>query len=68
MSHDQLQQLMVGVDECLPKDELKALLEQDRPLKVKAGFDPTAADLHLGHTVLIEKLRQFQARLKTVWL
>jgi tyrosyl-tRNA synthetase len=49
-----------GTDEILVEDELKALLKLGRPLKVKAGFDPTAPDLHLGHTVLINKMRQFQ--------
>lgn len=49
-----------GVDELLREDELLNKLQQDRPLRVKAGFDPTAPDLHLGHTVLINKLRQFQ--------
>lgn len=57
--HD-LAQLMQGVDTLLPEGSLENLLNEDRPLVVKAGFDPTAADLHLGHTVLIEKLRQFQ--------
>ncbi len=61
MSSEQLEQLMVGVDDALPKGALADLLKEGRPLKVKAGFDPTAADLHLGHTVLIEKLRQFQS-------
>jgi tyrosyl-tRNA synthetase len=49
-----------GTDEILVEDELKALLKLGRPLKIKAGFDPTAPDLHLGHTVLINKMRQFQ--------
>lgn len=49
-----------GVDEVLPEDELIEKLRLDRPLRIKAGFDPTAPDLHLGHTVLINKLRQFQ--------
>ncbi|MEL0320799.1 MAG: tyrosine--tRNA ligase, partial [Gammaproteobacteria bacterium] len=49
-----------GADEILPLDELKEKLDSGRPLKIKAGFDPTAPDLHLGHTVLINKLRQFQ--------
>ena len=50
-----------GADEILVKDELLERLKQGRPLRVKAGFDPTAPDLHLGHTVLINKMRQFQA-------
>jgi len=49
-----------GTDEILLEDELVARLESGRPLRIKAGFDPTAPDLHLGHTVLINKLRQFQ--------
>ena len=49
-----------GVDELIPEDDLVAKLKEDRPLRIKAGFDPTAPDLHLGHTVLINKLRQFQ--------
>lgn len=50
-----------GADEILREDELKARLESGDVLRIKAGFDPTAPDLHLGHTVLINKLRQFQA-------
>ncbi|MBJ6135882.1 tyrosine--tRNA ligase [Marinobacter litoralis] len=49
-----------GIDELIPEEDLIAKLKEDRPLRVKAGFDPTAPDLHLGHTVLINKLRQFQ--------
>ena len=49
-----------GADEILVEAELVEKLKQGRPLRVKAGFDPTAPDLHLGHTVLINKLRQFQ--------
>ncbi|SNB57885.1 tyrosyl-tRNA synthetase [Marinobacter sp. es.042] len=49
-----------GVDELIPEDELMEKLKEGRPLRIKAGFDPTAPDLHLGHTVLINKLRQFQ--------
>ncbi|WP_166252657.1 tyrosine--tRNA ligase [Marinobacter salicampi] len=49
-----------GVDELLPEEELITKLKLGRPLRVKAGFDPTAPDLHLGHTVLINKLRQLQ--------
>jgi len=49
-----------GADELLKADELEARLALGRPLRVKAGFDPTAPDLHLGHTVLLNKLRQFQ--------
>lgn len=49
-----------GADEILIEDELIARLKEGKPLKIKAGFDPTAPDLHLGHTVLINKLRTFQ--------
>lgn len=49
-----------GADEILVEAELKKKLETGKPLRIKAGFDPTAPDLHLGHTVLINKLRQFQ--------
>lgn len=49
-----------GSDEVLIEEELIKKLKKGKPLKVKAGFDPTAPDLHLGHTVLINKLRQFQ--------
>ncbi len=49
-----------GVEEILLESELVKKLEEGRPLRIKAGFDPTAPDLHLGHTVLINKLRQFQ--------
>jgi len=49
-----------GADEVLKRDELEARLKLGRPLRIKAGFDPTAPDLHLGHTVLLNKMRQFQ--------
>jgi len=49
-----------GAEEILVEDELLKKLESGKPLRIKAGFDPTAPDLHLGHTVLINKLRQFQ--------
>ena len=49
-----------GSDEILKREELEARLKEGRPLRVKAGFDPTAPDLHLGHTVLLNKMRQFQ--------
>ncbi|MCK0155311.1 tyrosine--tRNA ligase [Alcanivorax sp. S6407] len=49
-----------GADEIIQEDELREKLASGRPLRIKAGFDPTAPDLHLGHTVLINKLRQFQ--------
>jgi tyrosyl-tRNA synthetase len=49
-----------GADEILKKTELKKRLQTNKSLRIKAGFDPTAPDLHLGHTVLINKLHQFQ--------
>lgn len=49
-----------GADEILKPEELEARLGLGRPLRVKAGFDPTAPDLHIGHTVLLNKMRQFQ--------
>jgi tyrosyl-tRNA synthetase len=49
-----------GAEEILLEDELITKLKEGKPLKIKAGFDPTAPDLHLGHTVLINKLRTFQ--------
>jgi tyrosyl-tRNA synthetase len=49
-----------GAEEILLEDELIAKLKEGKPLKIKAGFDPTAPDLHLGHTVVINKLRTFQ--------
>ncbi len=55
-----LQQIQRGADEILVESELIKKLKRGKPLKIKAGFDPTAPDLHLGHTVLINKLRQFQ--------
>lgn len=55
-----LDELKRGCDEILLEKDFIAKLELKRPLRIKAGFDPTAPDLHLGHTVLINKLRQFQ--------
>ena len=55
-----LKEIRRGVDEILVERDLVEKLRLGRPLRVKAGFDPTAPDLHLGHTVLINKLRQFQ--------
>ncbi len=57
---EQIAELTRGSDEVLPEDGLEAKLKLGRPLIVKAGFDPTAPDLHVGHTVLINKMRQFQ--------
>ncbi len=52
--------ILRGAHEVIPESELEAKLLLGRPLRIKAGFDPTAPDLHLGHTVLLNKLRQFQ--------
>ena len=49
-----------GADEIIKRGELEARLKLGQPLRIKAGFDPTAPDLHLGHTVLLNKMRQFQ--------
>ena len=57
---DNLNLIKRGVDELISEDELVAKLNSKKQLIVKAGFDPTAPDLHLGHTVLINKLRHFQ--------
>ncbi|HCL3102523.1 TPA: tyrosine--tRNA ligase [Pseudomonas aeruginosa AF9A] len=57
---EQLALIQRGADEILVEAELVAKLKRGQPLLIKAGFDPTAPDLHLGHTVLINKLRQFQ--------
>ena len=57
---ESIQMLTRGVEEVLVLDELKEKLQSGKRLKIKAGFDPTAPDLHLGHTVLLNKLRQFQ--------
>lgn len=56
----QLEIIKKGAEEILPLDELTAKLKENKVLRVKAGFDPTAPDLHLGHTVLLTKLRQLQ--------
>lgn len=60
LQQDELQQILRGVDEVLVEHELIKKLAEGRPLRIKAGFDPTAPDLHLGHTVLINKLKTFQ--------
>jgi tyrosyl-tRNA synthetase len=57
---EQLEEIRRGANEVLVEQELADKLKTGKPLRVKAGFDPTAPDLHLGHTVLINKLRQFQ--------
>jgi tyrosyl-tRNA synthetase len=55
-----LEEVCRGTEEVLPREDLAARLASGRALKVKAGFDPTAPDLHLGHVVLLNKMRQFQ--------
>lgn len=57
---DALEQIKRGTEEVLLEKDLIEKLESGKPLRVKAGFDPTAPDIHLGHTVLINKMRQFQ--------
>jgi tyrosyl-tRNA synthetase len=57
---EQIAELSRGTDEILPDGGLEAKLKLGRPLNIKVGFDPTAPDLHVGHTVLINKMRQFQ--------
>ena len=56
---EQLALIKRGAEEVLVESELVEKLKRGQPLRIKAGFDPTAPDLHLGHTVLINKLRQF---------
>ena len=56
-----------GAEEILLLEELEQKLKLSRPLRIKAGFDPTAPDLHLGHTVLINKLKHFQDLGHEVW-
>ena len=55
-----LAQLVRGTEEIIKREDLESRLASGRPLRIKAGFDPTAPDLHLGHTVLLNKMRQFQ--------
>ncbi len=57
---EQLLLIKRGVIDLIGEAQLAEKLRSGKPLRVKAGFDPTAADLHLGHTVLLQKLRQFQ--------
>lgn len=56
----QMAHLLRGVAECIDEGELRKKLERNVPLRVKVGFDPTAPDLHLGHTVIMHKMRHFQ--------
>ncbi|OXX70944.1 tyrosine--tRNA ligase [Vibrio sp. V03_P4A6T147] len=55
-----LAEIKRGVEELIPEDELIAKLKENRPLRIKLGADPTAPDIHLGHTVILNKLRAFQ--------
>ena len=57
---EQLAELKRGAVDLIHEADLRQRIARGKPLRVKAGFDPTAPDLHLGHTVLINKLRQFQ--------
>ena len=57
---EQIALISRGADEVLLESELRSRLETGKPLRIKTGFDPTAPDLHLGHTVLLNKMRQFQ--------
>lgn len=59
-ANEQLNLLVQGCETVVTREELKKKLEQNRPLRVKLGCDPTAPDLHLGHSVVLRKLRQFQ--------
>ncbi|MDH5632408.1 MAG: tyrosine--tRNA ligase [Gammaproteobacteria bacterium] len=59
-NNDIFAELKRGTEEILLEDDLKQRLAENRPLRIKAGFDPTAPDIHVGHTVLINKMRQFQ--------
>jgi tyrosyl-tRNA synthetase len=60
MKDSDLALLLRGVEEIVPKQEFHKKLNENRPLRVKLGFDPTAPDLHLGHTVILNKLKLFQ--------
>lgn len=60
LQKEQIELIKRGADEIIPEPELRDRLSTGRPLRVKVGFDPTAPDLHLGHTVLINKMKHFQ--------
>ena len=60
MKDSELALLLRGVEEIVPKKEFHKKLDEKRSLRVKLGFDPTAPDLHLGHTVILNKLKLFQ--------
>ncbi len=55
-----LAEIKRGIEELIPEDELVSKLKENRPLRIKLGADPTAPDIHLGHTVIMNKLRVFQ--------
>ena len=57
---ESLELLTRGTEDVIKLEELEKKLKRGKPLHIKAGFDPTAPDLHIGHTVLINKMRQFQ--------
>ena len=57
---ESLELIKRGIDELLTEDDLVSKLESKKQLTVKVGFDPTAPDLHLGHTVILNKMRHFQ--------
>ena len=59
-SKNQIEIIKQGVDEIIGENDLIEKLKQGKKLTVKVGFDPTAPDLHLGHTVILRKMRQFQ--------
>lgn len=59
-AEEQLALIQRGTHEIISEEDLLKKLKENRPLKIKAGFDPTAPDLHLGHTVLINKLKRFK--------
>jgi tyrosyl-tRNA synthetase len=61
MSQSDIELIKRGADELIVEDDMKRKLSKGRPLRIKAGFDPTAPDLHLGHTVVLNKMRQFQS-------
>ena len=64
---DLISNLMRGVDEVIPEDSFASLLEGDTIFTIKLGFDPTAPDLHLGHSVVLGKLKILQDLVKTTY-
>ena len=60
MSKDALQLLKRGVEEIIPEKNFLEQINSEKTLRIKAGFDPTSPDLHLGHTVLLNKMKLFQ--------